>query len=308
MRIAILGATSEIACDFTALMLEQPEHELFLYARRPHMVRDWLDSIGKAGAAKVHSFDDFLSAGEVDALINFVAIGNPAKVSASGAAILEVTQAYDDLALAYIRKHPHCRYIFLSSGAVYGLGFEQAATAKSVAQVRINALQPEDWYSIAKLYAECRHRAMSDSAIVDVRVFNYFSHTQDMDASYLMADIVRTVGKGKILQTSKVNIERDYLHPVDFHRLLSSILNAPPTNAAVDCYSLAPIDKFSLLDAMQARFGLQYEVLDLAPVAGYKLKYYSLNRFAEHFGYYPSMSSLDGILLESDKLLGKCVK
>jgi nucleoside-diphosphate-sugar epimerase len=308
MRVAIFGATSEIACDFTALMLEHAEHELFLYARRPQMVRDWLDSIGKADAAQVHSFDDFLSAGEVDALINFVAIGNPAKVSAAGAAILEVTQAYDDLALAYIRKHPHCRYIFLSSGAVYGLGFEQAATAKSVAQVRINALQPEDWYAIAKLYAECRHRAMSALAIVDVRVFNYFSHTQDMRASYLMADVVRTIGSGKTLQTSNVNIERDYLHPIDFNRLLNGILNAPPTNTAVDCYSRAPIDKFSLLDAMQARFGLQYEVVDRTLVAGHKLKYYSLNRFAEHFGYHPSMSSLDGILLESDKLLGKCMK
>lgn len=309
MRIAILGATSEIARDFAALLLEQGENTLLLYARRPQAVCDWLAASGKQGAAEVHGFDAFPPLQPLDALINFVGIGNPAQARSLGTSILDLTQTYDELALRYVREHPQCRYIFLSSGAVYGPGFEQPATAQSLAQVRINALQPEDWYAIAKLYAECRHRAMPDAAIVDLRVFSYFSHTQNMDASYLIADVVRAIRSGSVLQTSDLNIVRDYLHPLDFHRMVNAILKAPATNMAIDCYSRSPIDKLSLLAAMQARFGLDYAVAEMAspPAGSIKLNYHSLNRSAEQFGYQPGMSSLDGILLESEKLFGKRV-
>ncbi len=306
MRIAILGATSELAKDFVAVTLNQMEDNLLLYARRPQAVHGWLDTIGKAGAAEVYSFDDFPPAREVGALINFVGIGNPAQARLLGTSILELTQVYDDLAIKYVRAHPHCRYVFLSSGAVYGPDFQQPITTQSLAQVSINQLHSEDWYAIAKLYAERRHRAMPDSAIVDLRVFNYFSHTQDMSASYLMADVVRAIASGNYLQTSSANIVRDYLHPTDFHRLVGCILRAPPTNAAVDCYSRAPINKFSLLGAMQTHFNLKYKVVDTTPAGSIKLNYYSLSRMAEQFGYQPSINSLDGILQESEKLFGKC--
>lgn len=306
MRIAILGATSEIARDFAALMLEQGEDALLLYARRPQAVYDWLAANGNTGAAEVHSFEDFPPAEPVDALINFVGIGNPVQARSLGTTILKLTQAYDELALEYIREHPYCRYIFLSSGAVFGPSFERPVTAKSWAQLRINALQTEDWYAIAKLFAECRHRTMPEAVIVDLRIFSYFSHTQNMDTSYFMADVVRAIRGGSILQTSSLNIARDYLHPTDFHHLVNCILKAPAVNMTVDCYSRAPIDKLSLLAAMQTKFGLRYEVVDVAmpPAVSVKLNYYSLNHSAEQFAYQPGMTSLDGILRESEKLFG----
>lgn len=309
MRIGILGATSEIARDFATLLLEQGEDDLVLYARRPQAVHDWLATSGRQGAAEVCAFDAFPPAQPLDVLINFVGVGNPAQARVLGTTILDLTQDYDTRALRYVREHPQCRYIFLSSGAVYGPGFAQAVTAESLAQVRINALQAEDWYAVAKLYAECRHRAMPDAAIVDLRVFSYFSHTQNMDASYLMSDVVRAIRSGSTLKTSSLNIVRDYLHPTDFVRMVCCILKAPAANMAVDCYSLAPIDKLSLLAAMQENFGLRYEVADMAapPAGSIKLNYHSLNRTAEQFGYQPGMRSLDGILRESEKLFGKCV-
>lgn len=178
MRIAILGATSEIARDLVAALLEYAGVELFLYARRPQAVHDWLVAIGKTGTAKVFAFDDFLLNQKVDALINFVGIGNPAQARILGASILELTQMYDDWAIKYLHKYPNCRYIFLSSGAVYGNSFERPVTTQSLAQVRINHLHKDDWYTVAKIYAEYRHRAIPDAGIVDLRVFNYFSHTQ----------------------------------------------------------------------------------------------------------------------------------
>jgi hypothetical protein len=48
------------------------------------------------------------------------------------------------------------------------------------------------------LHAEAKHRALFNFSIVDVRVFNYFSHTQDMNARFLITDIVRAI-KNKII-------------------------------------------------------------------------------------------------------------
>lgn len=304
MRIAILGASSELAKDFIALTLEQTEDDLLLYARRPQAVRHWLETIGNT-TTEVYSFDDFPPAREVCALINFVGIGNPAQARLVGPSVFETTHFYDHLATDYVLKHPRCRYIFLSSGAIYGSDFEQPVTETSLAHVNINKQKNEDWYGLAKLHAECWHRSMPQTPIVDLRVFNYFSHTQDMKASYFMADVVRAIRDGIDLQTTSTNIVRDYLHPTDFHRLVYCILKAPPMNAAVDCFSRSPVDKFTLLGAIQAHYDLKYKVEDTASAGSVKLNYYSLSRLAEKFGYRPTMSSIDGILLESDKLFRK---
>jgi len=95
---------------------------------------------------------------------------------------------------------------------------------------------------------------------------------------------------------------RDYLHPTDFYTLVCALFSAPAANAAVDCYSRAPIDKPNLLAAMQEKFGLRYEVTDaIAGVnaTGSKPHYYSLNKRAADFGYQPALTSLEGILQEA---------
>lgn len=99
---------------------------------------------------------------------------------------------------------------------------------------------------------------------------------------------------------------RDYLHPSDFYILVNALLSAPATNAAVDCYSKEPIDKPNLLAAMQEKFGLRYEIAETAAgvnATGNKLYYYSLNTRAADFGYQPGLTSLEGILQESEKIL-----
>lgn len=101
-----------------------------------------------------------------------------------------------------------------------------------------------------------------------------------------------------VLKTSSDYMVRDFLSPSDFYRLVFSILSSAPTNTAVDCYSKAPIDKPTLLAAMQERFGLGYEVIQSASkinATGSKPHYYSLNTHASNFGYQPKFTSLEGI-------------
>jgi len=305
MKIAILGATSQIARDLIVSFSVDAGQQLHLFARRPEEVTKWLASVGLFNLYHVDCFDKF-SDGDFDAVINFVGVGNPAQAVAMGSSIFDITLRFDEMVLDYLKTHPACRYLFLSSGAAYGSSFNEPATRDTAATVAINNLAPQEWYSVAKLHAECRHRAHPELAIIDIRVFNYFSRTQDIKARFLITDILRSIRDKTVLKTSSDYMVRDFLHPSDFYGLVRALLAAPPTNSAVDCYSLAPIDKPTLFAAMQEKFGLQYEMIDAAAgvnATGSKPHYYSLNRKAANFGYRPTLTSLDGILIESKKVL-----
>jgi nucleoside-diphosphate-sugar epimerase len=297
MKIGILGATSQIAKDLIVSFSNEKDKQLHLFARRPDDVIKWLVGVGLSERYMVDHYDDF-GKQEFDAIINFVGVGNPAQAAAMGSSIFDVTLQYDELALNYVRQHPECRFIFLSSGATYGSNFDAPVDARTKAVIPINNLQPQDWYGVAKLHAECRHRSLAHLPIVDIRVFNYFSHTQDMEARFLITDIVRAIRDNTVLQTSAEYMVRDFIGPDDFYQLVNAILTSPAVNDAIDCYSKAPVDKTKLLALMKAHFGLQYEVIKNASsinATGKKPNYYSLNHRAEYFGYSPIFNSLECI-------------
>ena len=306
MRIAILGATSQIAKDLVLSLPAQSNHELVLYARRPDAVAQWLTRVGLAGRYTVAAFTAFGPDEHFDAILNFVGVGNPAQAVAMGASIFDVTLKYDEMALGYVRQHPDCRYIFLSSGAAYGSSFDSPADENTKAVIAINNLQPQDWYAVAKLHAECRHRSLAHLPIIDIRVFNYFSHTQDISARFFITDILRAIQSGETLMITPENIVRDYIGPDDFFKLISLILESPATNNVFDCYTKAPVDKMTLLSKMKEYFGLSYAMQKEQVginATGVKVNYFSQNFRASIFGYVPSLNSLETVYKESERLL-----
>ena len=305
MRVAILGATSQIARDLIVSFSAEEGKKLQLFARRPDEVLKWLAFVGLPGRYPVDDFSGF-GMQEFDAVINFVGVGNPAQAVAMGNSIFDITLRFDELVLGYLRTHPTCRYLFLSSGAAYGSNFNEPAAHDTPAVVPINDLSPQDWYGAAKLHAECRHRSHPELSIIDIRVFNYFSRTQDISARFLITDILRAIRDKTVLKTSPNYIVRDFLHPSDFHKLVDALLSAPATNAPIDCYSRAPVDKPNLLAAMQERFGLRHKITEASAsvnATGDKPHYYSLNTRAADFGYQPALTSLEGILQEAKAIL-----
>lgn len=305
MRIAILGATSQIARDLIVSFAAAEDKHLHLFARRPDDVTKWLTCVGLSGRYPADDFSGFANH-EFDAVINFVGVGNPAQAVVMGNSIFEITLRFDEMVLDYLRTHPACRYLFLSSGAAYGSSFNEPASQDTPAIVAINDLAPREWYGVAKLHAECRHRAHPELSIIDIRVFNYFSRTQDISARFLITDILRAIRNKTVLETSPDYIVRDFLHPEDFYSLVRALLFSPAANAAVDCYSRSPINKFTLLSEMQSRFGLQYAIMGASAAinaTGTKPNYYSLNTRAADFGYQPTLTSLDGVLRETKAIL-----
>lgn len=108
------------------------------------------------------------------------------------------------------------------------------------------------------------------------------------ESVFWITDILGDIRDKAVLKTSANYIVRDYLHPSSFHKLVSALLSAPSENAAVDCYSRAPVDKPNLLAAMQEQFGLQYEITQASVsvnATGNNPHYYSLNTRAAGFGY-----------------------
>lgn len=292
-KIAILGASSQIAQDVISHLSKNSANQLFLYARNHNADKSCF------------SFELFPKQ-KYDLVINFIGSGNPKKTYEMGSSIFDVTYQYDELVIKYIKKNPNCKYIFLSSGAAYGGDFEKPVTSETKAEVNFNTLKAQDWYSVAKLYAECRHRALSEYYIYDVRVFNYFSHTQDMSARFLMSDIIRAIKSNTVLETSPDYIVRDFITPTDFCQLIERIIKSEPRNMAIDCYTKAPIDKPVLLKTMQEHFGLQFKVSEQSNsvnATGLKPHYYSLNKVAEMLGYSPKLTSLEGLLEQAHLII-----
>ncbi len=308
MRIAILGATSQIAKDFVCTEGSDPELEFFLYSRRPAAIAKWLVNQSLVNITYVGDFSEFeKTLKPYDAIINFVGSGNPAETKRMGSAVMDLTYYFDGLAIEYLKNHPDSRYIFFSSGAVYGGGYASPAHDQTNAVLPINHLGAQDWYGVAKLYAEARHRALSDLHITDLRVFNYFSYSADIDARFLITDTLRSIRDGKPLQTSQDNIIRDYVGPNEIRQLIRKILWAPPINGAVDCFTLKPVDKLSMLKRMRSEFGLKYDLVERRTgllATGSKLNYYSKSRKAtDLFGYTPEATSLDLVVEQSRRIL-----
>lgn len=307
MRIAILGATSQIARDLILSFYRETNYDLGLFARRPTTVSQWLTSINFKSRYTIFSFEEFNNRDYFDVIINCIGIGNPAQAILMGSSIFDVTLQYDEIALNYVRQHPNCRYLFLSSGAAYGSTFDEPVSQNTKAVIAINNLQPQDWYAIAKLHAESRHRSILHLPIVDIRIFSYFSHTQDISSRFLITDILRAIDSKETLITSPNNIVRDYIGAYDFYRLVSLILAAPATNDVFDCYTKAPVDKMTLLLAMKKEFGLVYKInenlMEEVNATGLKINYFSKNHKAETLGYFPSKRSLDNILYETRLVL-----
>jgi len=300
MRIAILGATSHIAKNLIVRFLPNRENALWLFARDPVRAESFASAHGgSAVSAAVYNAFPF---NDYDVVINCVGIADPLKQRGAGIELFRVTEHYDELALAFIEAHPGTRYVNFSSGAVYGTAFGNGVGEDSAATVPVNSIGPGDFYRIAKMNAEAKHRTFSGASIIDIRVFSFFSRFVDPDSGYLLSEILRSIRSGAAFVTTMDDIARDYVSPDDLFDLVLRCANSCGVNDVVDAYSAAPVGKLELVDTIRREFGLQVKYAesraDRSPT-GQKNRYLSTNRRAERlFGFIPKSSSKDVVVQE----------
>lgn len=304
MNIAILGANSHIARDLYPYF--DSSVTLFLFCRNKLALSEWVQSQNLACVTTVCDYEDFLC-GNYESIINFIGSGDPVKTETLAINIIEITHDFDSLAIKYLNVYPSCKYIFFSSGVVYGDVFQNPVNIHTPALLPLNHFTAQNYYGAAKLLAECRHRTYSNLQITDLRIFNYFSSTQNIEARFLITDILRAIKNRSKLLVSPDQITRDFLHPKDLFQLIECILYKQVGNIVIDCYSKAPVTKLELLEAMQKRFGLDYMIsavgASIVNATGKKSNYYSQNYLASSIGYQPIYTSLDGVISESEKVI-----
>ena len=289
-RIAILGATSHIAKGLIYNFIKSGrDNKLFLFSRSPERAKEFLTANGLKGDIHIKRFHDFPRY-KYDTIINCVGLGTPNKIKSGPALIFKLTEEFDNMVMAYLDKYPQGLYINFSSGAVYG-----------------NNIKTQDYYSIAKINSEAKHRCRQDLNIMDIRVFAYFSRFIDLNSGYFLSELVRSIKKGEELVTNSCDFIRDYLGPQDLFSLIKLIIKNKPFNGALDAYSNKPVSKFKLLDFFNKKYALRYVVdnnIKFCSPTGAKDVYCSKFHGAAKLGYKPEFSSLETIKTESEFILG----
>jgi len=313
-RVAILGGTGHVAKCLTAGMWANPAVEMTLVARNLASLDAFVATLPQASTrqawppSRTITFDDF-AAGGYDAIINCVGFGDPAALAAaSRESIFALTERFDRLVFDYLGRSPETRYVSFSSGAAYGGGFEKPASESTCSVYPANRLTSRDFYGLAKLAAEARHREMSESAIVDLRLFGLYSRYIDPRARYFMNDVHRALVTGEKLTVGPGEMWRDYVDPTDLAALVLAVLDSSPRNDVFDVYSAAPTSKSEVLEDFAERYGLAYDVGEggqgISPT-GAKPYYYSVSRRAAEIGYAPRRTSLETLRSETDARLAQ---
>lgn len=303
MKIVIMGASSHIARDLISSFSD--EHFLELFSRDFGSISRWMVERGYKNFFSRSYFDFKSLPKNIDVIINFVGAGDPHRIMQMGENIFQVTETFDKMAMDYVQENRDCKYIFISSGAVFGDNFKTPADAEKLSVFPINNLQPQHYYGLAKAMAEVRHR-MSPRQIIDLRVYNYFSHTGNLSARFMINDIIRAIQTKTVFKADRTPIVRDYIGSLDFYQMINVLLKQDNMNSAIDIYSRQPVTKDQLLSEMAKRYGLEYETVGFAaglPATGIKENYYSVNTAAYALGYRPTLNSLETIYLAADKIL-----
>lgn len=304
-KIAIFGATGHIAKSLINGFCGTGKFELFLFARSLDRLGEFLTSIRCSDAVLSKQFSEFDYA-DYDVIINCVGIGDPGKLKNAGISIFRLTETYDNIILDYLEAHPNALYINFSSGATHGTDFCMPVDEASCTKLDINHIAPSDFYGIAKINAEAKHRALVNLNVVDLRVFGYFSRFIDLETQYFMSEVISCVKHNKEFVTGNENIIRDYVHPKDILSLIEKCIAKQSLNDVFDVYSLKPVEKFEILDYFSEEYGLKYVVKDniiISTATGIKEHYYSNNKKAEKIGYFPQFTSLDSIIEETKAIL-----
>lgn len=304
-KIAVLGANGHIAKSLVFNFSRNGWRNVHLFARSKEKVAAFLELTG-CRRYRIHQFDE-LERYDYRAVINCVGAGTPAKVKVAGGEIFSLTEDFDNIVLRYLRRRPRAKYINFSSGAVYGTSFSEKVNDSSRLSIGVNGMKPDEYYGIAKLHSEAKHRAMPASHIVDIRVFSYFSRFIDLESGYFLTEIIKCLKAGRTFVTNRRDFMRDFISPEDLFALVALIIRGRAFNGAMDAYSSSPVNKFRLLDFFERKYSLKYAFdgdLVFNGPTGEKSLYYSGSRKAACIGYRPKFSSIAGIAAETAEIMG----
>ena len=295
----MFGANSQIASDLVYLLSSNPDYYFYLFSRNKFSGKE------KKINVEFERYENFFSH-NYDLVLNFIGAGDPLKAKSFNENFFLEVQEYDNLIIKYLNKYTDTKYVYFSSGAVYGSDFSSPVCKDTDSIVKISKNTNLNWYSLSKVFHEIQHRSHANLNIVDLRIFSYFSSTSSASAGFLMSEIMTNLKNKTVFLTDEKNIYRDYLRPKNIQMIVELILNYKlKLNCSLDLYTLQPTSKFILLNELKSQFGLKFNIIPSGNPnnESSKLFYYSLNYTAEMIGYKPDLNSLENILEGLEKVL-----
>tara|TARA_Y100000782_G_scaffold33537_1_gene37296 strand:- start:563 stop:1489 length:927 start_codon:yes stop_codon:yes gene_type:complete len=299
-NISILGATGHIGKNLSIYFGKDKNFELFLFARDEKKLEKILTQYESKNNFSIRKYDEFNDS-RYDAVINCVGLSNPADIAVAEEESLETTETFDVLTLEYLKNFPKTKLINFSSGAVYGGQFSSPIKYTTLIDKNFNYMNIKSNYALATIRSEIKHRTLKNLNIIDLRLFSFFSRFINLDAKFLMCEMISSIMQNKKFLTDETDIYRDYIHPKDLFSCVKKCICKDSLNDVFDLRSKKPIGKFELLNFLKEKYGLQYEIdsgVKLSNPTGFKRNYYSESRKVESLGHKPEYSSMDTILDE----------
>jgi nucleoside-diphosphate-sugar epimerase len=296
--IAILGATGTLGLSLAHEFAADPGG-LVLFARHPARLADE----PFASPVSVCPLEEFKAA-EFDLVINAIGAGDPGRVAAIGAGILEITDRWDGRVLDTMDART--RYVFLSSGAVHGSDLSEPVSRDRRLPIPVNDHAVAPPYTMAKILAEARHRHLSSWSILDLRVFAYADSTLPRDGRFFLCELARSIGSRVPFKTSATDMVRDYAGRKEVAAMIRCWEAAGARNTPLDVYTRAPARKSDILRLAHERYGIEIDYCaDVAHSGtGEKPFYTSLDRAAAALGYNPQRTALEVVTDYLDGVAG----
>lgn len=307
-RIAILGSTGHIARSIISSFKDENKYILYLFTRSIIRTTTFIDELGLKNSY-VNNYSQF-NKFNYDIIINCVGIGNPAHLRSNPDDIFFITEEMDLMVLSYLRRNPETVLINFSSGAVYGTNFTSPVNDDSNSNNPINNLTQNDFYSISKINSEAKHRSLVNLNIIDLRIFSFYSKFIDTQRPFFISEVIESVKQNKTFYTSKSDIIRDYIHPLDLSDLIKICINLK-TNFAFDVCSKKPVSKFEILEYFRLRYDLVYSIdesiAQAQEASNYRRIYYSESRKQDSLGFQAQYTSLDCIKLVTQEIFNNLI-
>lgn len=278
MNIAILGSNGLIGNDLKNELIKEKKNKIFAFSR----IKD----------PKYYQYLDF-NKYEYDLIINCIGIGAPKSFSKSISNFSFFNKEFDQLCIEYLFRNKKTKYIYLSSGSIYG-NFNKAPDNNTVVQEK--NLETTSLYEKEKLHTEISHREFTDLKIYDIRIFNYVSETISLNSGFFITEIFKATLENIIINCANDIFYRDFTSSHDLHKLII-LLFAIDNNDVIDLYTKAPISNHELLNFFKENFNLKYKLNNnnFSSPTGAKKNYFSLSRKAQKYGFYPDYTSIENI-------------
>jgi nucleoside-diphosphate-sugar epimerase len=301
MKVAILGATGHLSkCAFWVFS-KDVNNEFFLFSRSTEMLKQ-TELYREFPIDRTHfeNYEQF-AINDYDVIFNGVGVWDTPGCHPCD--IFAVTEYYDNIILEYQKAHPYSVSIHISSGAAYAGDYTQPVEDMTKTQLNINKIRTGDYYSIAKINSEAKHRAFNNLHIVDIRLFGFFSRFMNLEYPYLLSALINSVKGNTKFKAIRENFWRDYIHMNDFSAMLLGIVAADKINTAVDARSSQPISKEELIRLFVGNYGLKIQYDDNVDVSTTGVKPYYYSRL-DNAVYTPHYSSLQTVKNEIEYFLG----